>query len=210
MEIIQGWIITYGYASLVALLMLGIVGAPFPDDFILLFAGYLISAGYFKPLPTVASAWLGSLFGITLSYTLGRFLGFPIVFRYGHLVRVNQDRLTQLSCWYKRFGKWGLLFGYFVSGVRHWTAFLAGVSKLRIPVFALFAYTGGLLWSITMISLGYVLGKKWAIIAEYSNYQVLILLIVGIVLVAVYKLNKRRTKQVCAVPVSWPSRQARP
>jgi len=125
MEILQDWIVSYGYVSLIGLLMLGIVGAPFPDDLILLFAGYLVSAGYLKIEPTMASAWVGSLLGISLSYALGRFLGFPIVDRYGHLVRVNSDRLNKLNCWYDRFGKWGLLFGYFVAGVRHWTAFFA-------------------------------------------------------------------------------------
>ena len=204
MEILQGWIVSYGYVSLIGLLMLGIVGAPFPDDLILLFAGYLVSAGYLKIEPTMASAWVGSLLGISLSYALGRFFGFPIVDRYGHLVRVTSDRLNKLNCWYDRFGKWGLLFGYFVAGVRHWTAFFAGVSKLRLPVFALFAYTGGLLWSITMISMGYILGEQWAAIAEYSIYQVLLFLFVGLAFFGAYLLNRRRLKQECAVPVTCP------
>ncbi len=210
MEILQDWIVSYGYVSLVILLMLGIVGAPFPDDLILLFAGYLVSAGYLKPGPTMVSAWVGSLFGISLSYALGRFFGFPIVYRYGHLVRVSSDRLDQLSCWYNRFGKWGLLFGYFIAGVRHWTAFFAGISKLRIPVFALFAYTGGLLWSISMISMGYILGEQWAVIAQYASYQVLIFLIIGLAFFTAYILNRKRLKQECAVPVTCPSRQIRP
>ncbi|MDA8408090.1 MAG: DedA family protein [Deltaproteobacteria bacterium] len=210
MEIIQGWIVSYGYVSLIGILMLGIVGAPFPDDLVLLFTGYLVSAGYLKLEPAMASAWVGSLLGISLSYALGRFFGFPIVDRYGHLFRVTSDRLHKLNCWYGRFGKWGLLFGYFVAGVRHWTAFFAGVSKLRLPVFALFAYTGGLLWSVTMISMGYILGEQWAAVAEHSIYQVLIFLIIGLAFVAVYIFNRRRVKQVCAVPVSWPSNQVRP
>ena len=77
MEILQGWIVSYGYVSLIGLLMLGVVGAPFPDDLILLFAGYLVSAGYLKIEPTMASAWVGSLLGISLSYALGRFFRIP-------------------------------------------------------------------------------------------------------------------------------------
>lgn len=35
------------------------------------------------------------------------------------------------------------------------TGFVAGVSELELSVFTPFAYTGGLIWSITFISIGY-------------------------------------------------------
>ena len=71
-------------------------------------------------------------------------------------------------------------------------------------MFALFAYTGGLLWSITMVSMGYILGEQWAAIAEYSIYQVLLFLFVGLAFFGAYLLNRRRLKQECAVPVTCP------
>ncbi|MGC8658046.1 MAG: DedA family protein [Desulfomonilaceae bacterium] len=206
METIQGWIVSYGYVSIVFLLMLGIVGAPFPDDLILLFAGYLVSVGYMKLEPTIASAWVGSLLGISCSYGVGRFFGFPIVDRYGYLIRVTSKRFDQFSCWYNRLGKWGLLFGYFIAGVRHWTAFLAGMSKLRMPVFALFAYTGGLLWSVTMVSTGYILGERWSSGDGLSIYETILFLVIGLVIVTIYLL-KNLFKSDCASPFSWLSRQ---
>lgn len=209
MEIIQGWMVSYGYVSIVFLLMLGIVGAPFPDDLILLFAGYLVSAGYMKLEPTIASAWVGSLLGISCSYGVGRFFGFPIIDRYGYIVRVTSKRLDRFSCWYNRLGKWGLFFGYFIAGVRHWTAFFAGMSKLRIPVFALFAYTGGLLWSVTMISTGYLLGEQWASAERFSVFHIVLFLLIGLALLSIY-LCKNLFKHDCASPLSWLSRQIRP
>jgi membrane protein DedA with SNARE-associated domain len=60
-----------------------------------------------------------------------------------------------------RFGRWGLIVGYFVPGVRHMTALAAGASQLRYSVFAIFAYSGGLLWSVTFIAAGFFLEKEW-------------------------------------------------
>jgi len=41
------------------------------------------------------------------------------------------------------------------------TAFAAGMSDLEAPQFALFAYTGAVLWVSAFLSLGYFLGDRW-------------------------------------------------
>ena len=41
-----------------------------------------------------------------------------------------------------------------------------GNSTPGVPVFALFAYTGVFLWSITFISLGYFLGDHWTLVSR--------------------------------------------
>ena len=61
--------------------------------------------------------------------------------------------------------------GYFIAGVRHLSAFMAGMSRLRLPVFAVFAYTGALIWSLTFISIGYILGEELTRIAEYLTIR---------------------------------------
>lgn len=192
MGIALDWVAQYGYVALFCMLMLGIIGAPFPDDLLLAFAGYLVFAGYLKPIPTVVSAFMGSLCGITVSYGLGRFLGFPIIERYGHIVYMTPRRLNRVTSWCRRFGKWSLLIGYFIAGVRHWTAFVAGVSKLRLPVFALFAYTGGFLWSVTLISAGYVLGEQWACISAHGCWYTYAAVAICLALVLTGYLIHRR------------------
>ena len=42
---ILSWITEYGYAAIVGLLMLGIVGLPVPDETLLTFTGYLVFRG---------------------------------------------------------------------------------------------------------------------------------------------------------------------
>jgi hypothetical protein len=45
--------------------------------------------------------------------------------------------------------------------MRHLTASIAGAPNLPFSAFTLFAYTGGLLWCLTFIGLGYFLGEGW-------------------------------------------------
>ncbi|UVT20086.1 MAG: DedA family protein [Nitrospira sp.] len=162
MDALLNWISVYGYPALFFLLMLGIVGLPIPDETLLTFSGYLISKDQLGPMPTMAAAFLGSICGITISYGIGRCVGLYVVRRVGQRLRIAPDDLDTVNAWYRRWGKYALIFGYFVPGVRHLVALVAGSSKLPLAIFMPFAYTGALLWSATFLGLGYGLGDTWA------------------------------------------------
>jgi membrane protein DedA with SNARE-associated domain len=84
-----------------------------------------------------------------------------LVTRLGHFLHIEPEALEQVRAWYERKGKYGLVISYFIPGIRHLAAYVAGSSRLSLPVFATFAYLGGLLWSGSFISIGYVLGDEW-------------------------------------------------
>jgi membrane protein DedA with SNARE-associated domain len=160
-ESVLGWVAHYGYVAIFGLLMLGIVGLPIPDETLLMFTGYLIFKHELEPLPAFAAGFLGSICGISVSYALGRMLGLYLVTRLGHFLHIEPEALEQVRAWYERKGKYGLVISYFIPGIRHLAAYVAGSSRLSLPVFATFAYLGGLLWSSSFISIGYVLGDEW-------------------------------------------------
>jgi len=169
MELIQQWIASYGYFGIAALLALGIVGLPIPDETLLTFAGYLLFRGELKPVPTVVSALAGSISGITISYILGRTTGYPLLHKYGRYVRITEHEIHRVHDFYQRKGGLSLTFGYYIAGVRHLTAYAAGASKLEYHVFAAFAYGGAALWCGTFLTLGYLLGERWNEILEVAH-----------------------------------------
>ena len=75
MEFVQHWIGQYGYFGIFALLVLGIVGLPVPDETLLTLVGYLLYRGKLNLAPALAAVLLGSVCGITISYLLGRTTG---------------------------------------------------------------------------------------------------------------------------------------
>jgi len=103
---------------------------------------------------------------ISLSYTIGRTLGAGAVSRYGRRLHLTEDRLAQVHRWFDRVGHWALAIGYFIVGVRHVTAIVAGMSKLEFRSFALYAWSGGAVWVFSFILLGYTLGEQWRTIGE--------------------------------------------
>jgi membrane protein DedA with SNARE-associated domain len=159
----------YGYAAIFGLLLLGIVGLPVPDETMLVACGYLIFKGTLHPIPAFLTALAGSWCGISLSYTIGRTLGAGAIARYGRRLHLTADRLAQVHRWFDRVGHWALAIGYFIVGVRHVTAIVAGMSKLEFRSFALYAWSGGAVWVFSFILLGYTLGEQWRTIGELVN-----------------------------------------
>lgn len=189
------WVTQYGNFAIFALLMLGIAGVPVPDEVILVFVGYLIFKGILQPFPTIITAFLGSVCGISLSYFLGRTVGLHLVVRYGRVIHIDQDRINQVHDWFNQIGKWTLVIGYFIPGVRHFTGFVAGTSQLELQVFARYAYAGAFFWSMSFISIGFYLGKQWFKIRSHLYLISILGLILFLVLILGYLFMQQRNNR---------------
>jgi membrane protein DedA with SNARE-associated domain len=192
---IEHWIATYGYVGIFFLLMLGIVGLPVPDETLMVYCGFLISKGTLNPVGVAIAAVAGSWCGITVSYALGRTLGVGVVHRFGKYMHVTDERLEKVNEWFRKAGHWTLFIGYYIAGVRHFTALVAGTSRLNFGTFALYAWSGGLVWVGLFLTVGYYLGEKWQVIADAIHRDLLwaslvILALVGIVLLIRWKRRK--------------------
>ena len=199
MEQWQQWLMQYGCPLIVLLLAAGIVGLPVPDETLLTTVGVMIFYGQLPAVWAVASCVVGSMCGITLSYLIGRGPGWAAAHRWGPrlpLLRLTPERIEQIHRWFARYGKWTLTFGYFLPGVRHFTAIVAGTSRLGYWSFAAFAYTGALIWSSTFLLLGYLLGRamgdNWKTVAHSMHHGLTIAAAALVVAVVVVLLVRRR------------------
>ena len=186
------WVSQHGYVGLFSLLVLGIVGLPVPDEWLLTLSGYFVFNHTFRLGPTLAAAFLGSTCGITISYVLGRTFGTYLLVHYGSRFRITHDDVERVHSWFRKMGRWTLTFGYFVPGVRHLTAYVAGATELEFPVFALYAYLGGFLWSVTFISAGYYLGEQWGRLIETVHHTGVVAAVIAFSILGVYAYYRRR------------------
>lgn len=174
MEVGFDWISRYRYGAIFALLMLGIVGLPVSDETLLVFVGYLSFKGTLQLEPAVATAFLGSASGISISYMLGRFVGLPALTKFGYLFHLRPDHLVLAQRWVERWGKYSLLVIYFIPGFRHLGALILGAALLPPTVFARFAYTGALIWSSSFIGIGYFMGEEWNRLSPFHHRTLIV------------------------------------
>lgn len=196
-EVFNVWLLNHGSVALFILLALGIVALPIPEETLLLFSGVLISKGTFFLIPTVSAAYLGSIVGITGSYLIGSTGGFYVIKKYGWCVGLGEEKMVKVHEWFERYGRWVLVIGYFVPGVRHFTGIFAGVSTMEYRYFALYGYLGALLWVSTFLSLGYFFGNFHQVAFEFveSNLEIFLsgatVLFLLIIAVRVLMNNKK-------------------
>jgi membrane protein DedA with SNARE-associated domain len=193
MQTVLLWLTHYGYPALFSLLMFGIVGLPVPDETLLTFCGFLIYSGRLHFGWTFVSGFLGSVSGISISYFIGSRFGHPFLTRFGKFIRLTPERFLHVERMFDRFGPILLTIGYFIPGVRHFTAVVAGMSGLRWPKFALFAYTGAALWVGTFLSLGYIFGERWEHTSEVVHrYTLIATAVLAAILALVWLIRRLR------------------
>jgi membrane protein DedA with SNARE-associated domain len=180
-----GWISHYGVVALFALLALGVVGLPIPNETLLTLAGALVRKGQLALIPTVLAACAGNVSGVTVSYLLGRFVSNAFLHKHFHA------GMVKLEVWFERIGKWALAFGYFIPGVRHFAAIGAGSSEFPFPLFARYAYSGAILWTVLFLGLGYFIGAHLPGSFHEIRYKTLLACLIGALCVGAYELYRK-------------------
>lgn len=167
------WLMHYGSIAIFVLFALGIIALPVPEASLMVFAGFLMAKGTLAVFPTLIGAIGGALCGITGSYLIGKTAGNFLLQKYGRWIGITQHKLQRAHNWFERIGKWALLIGYFIPGVRHLTGYFAGSVRLDYKDFALFAYTGGIMWATLFLSIGYFFSDEWHSVLDFLHSTII-------------------------------------
>src|SRR5699024_4259749 len=123
--------------------------------------------------------------GISISYLLGLKLGEPFLHKFGPKLFIKEKTVIRTNQLFHKYGSFVLFVCYFIPGVRHVAAYLAGITHLSFNRFALFAYSGALVWVSVFLTIGHRLGKNWRMILTYFyEYIWLVPLFLGVSAIA--------------------------
>jgi membrane protein DedA with SNARE-associated domain len=154
----------YGYFGIFLLVAVESAGVPIPGETALVSGAVLAERGDFHIVLVIACAAAAAILGGSAGYWVGREFGFPLVYRYGNYIGVDEGRLKVAQYLFMRHGGKIVFFGRFIAILRAFVAFLAGVNHLPWPRFLFFNALGGIVWATLFGLGGYFLG--WA----FENY----------------------------------------
>ncbi|MCQ6558408.1 DedA family protein [Paenibacillus mendelii] len=201
LEYIEQLFSAYGYLVLLIGLPLDAIALPIPPgNMTLAYTGYLSYKGVLEWFPAAAAAYAGSILGMTVTYWMGYRLGAPLIERYGKWLFVKPKHVERARSYYGKYGNKLLLFSYFIPGIRQFIGYFVGIIHIPFRTFALYAYTGSLLWVMVFISIGYLFGDQWPFILMAVERFLKVFIIAIIALLVVFLLHKRRSrgkKEVC-------------
>ncbi|WP_051331011.1 DedA family protein [Aneurinibacillus terranovensis] len=184
----------YGYPGVFTVLMLEMIGIPFPAETTLTVAGIEWKRGVFSLLPLIASATLGNVVGSSIAFGIGKFLGRPTILRLGKYVGISRERLDRAEDKFQKYQIRVTLFSKFIAGIRVLVPYLAGINEMPFVKFTIFNFISALVWSSVFITVGRYIEVAWR---RYHNiiHPYLLPGIIGVVILAgVYFLYRKRAR----------------
>ncbi|MGA2493346.1 MAG: DedA family protein [Roseiarcus sp.] len=171
----------YGYFAVFFLVALESAGVPMPGETALVSAAVFAATGSLNIVLVVLCATAAAILGDNAGYWVGREFGFPLVYRYGSYIRVDEGRLKVAQYLFQRHGGKIVFFGRFVAVLRAFAAFLAGVNHLAWPRFLFFNALGGFVWATIFGAGGYALGHAFETYARPVGVAALVAAVIGAV-----------------------------
>ena len=148
-----------------------------PGDSLLFSAGLLAASGYLNIGYLIVGCAIFAILGDAVGYWFGRKVGYKIFFKEESFF-FSKKNIDRTKIFFEKHGKKAILLARFVPIVRTFTPILAGVGKMDYKSFALYNASGGILWSATMLLLGYFLG---GLFPDLQNYVLLFVVLVIVI-----------------------------
>ena len=189
-----------GYPAVTLFIMIESSGIPFPGETMLLLASFYAGVDQHLQIPIViACAALGAIMGDNIGYLIGRTGGRALVQRFGRYIFLKPEHLDRAEKFFARHGDKTVFFGRFISVLRAWSAFLAGVNHMPWRTFLFYNAAGGIVWAIVYGLLGYFAGRYFKnnfaqveTIARTIGWAGAAAVALGIILVIIiYRLRRR-------------------
>ncbi|GAA2444779.1 DedA family protein [Agromyces soli] len=185
------------------LVFLEVLIPPIPSEVILPFAGYLSQAGDLNLGWLIVWSTAASLAGALVLYGLGAAIGLERAIRWIAWTRlVSLSDLERGAEWFHRFGKWSVLLGRLIPGVRSLISLPAGADRMPLVVFSLFTVLGSGLWNTLLIGVGAALGTQHHLLEQWLEYLDLVVytaIAAALVVLVVRRIREaRRVKRITA------------
>jgi membrane-associated protein len=188
-----GW---FTYAILFAIIFCetGLVVTPFlPGDSLLFIVGAFAANGDINIFIIICTLVVAAILGDTVNYFIGSRVG-------DRLSRLENSRwfkkayLSRTESFFEKYGAKTIVIARFVPIVRTYAPFVAGAAKYRYKEFFLFNVLGALLWVISLIMGGYLLGGL-AVVKDNLTAIIFLIILLSILPILFELFKARVTKQ---------------
>jgi len=185
------------YIGLFALLILGGIGLPFPEDATFILCGFLIQAQTVKTVPALLVIYLGVLIADFILYSFGRKYGRMVVSHRRFHRFLSPEKLTDLEKRFKRKGIFFILLGRHFIGLRAQIFIVSGIMRMHPLKFLLTDAVAVTFTIAVMVSIGYAGGHSLKDLGidvgntEYVAYFLLMSFIMGYIVLKYIRKRRR-------------------
>jgi membrane-associated protein len=184
LESILEYLINYRYYLIIPLT---IVEGPI----VMVLCGFLLRLGTFELLPLYGALTLGDLIGDVIWYCIGRFWGIHFVRKFGKFFSITEANLQRGTELFQRHHNKILFISKITMGfgLALVTLITAGMAKVPFRKYMVLNFSGQLIWTGVLLSVGYLFGHLYTSIDK--GFRDVALIGIGLlVIVLIYGFGK--------------------
>ena len=140
------WVHDWGYPGIIFLMALESSVFPIPSEIVIPPAAYWATQGRFSFFGVVLAGTVGSYLGAAATYWVARWVGRPLLVRYGGYVLIPETKLLRAERWLARYEAGGVFFARLVPVVRHLIGIPAGIVRMPFGLYSAMTIIGAGLW----------------------------------------------------------------
>ncbi len=172
------------------------VGLVVPGELAVIVGGVAAAQGGVGLASVAAVAAGAAIAGDAAGFALGRRLGRSFLERHGRRLRVTPAAIARSERFFAAHGVKAIVAGRFVGLVRSLAPFLAGVSRMRLPVFVAADVAGAVAWAGACTAGGYLAAESLdAVLAALERGQLAAAGAVGAAAVALASYRRLRARR---------------
>ncbi len=130
----------------------------FPGDSLLFTAGLIASQGFLDIRLLLILCAVAAILGDSVGYWSGKSMGRALFEKEAGFF-FKKKRLHQAEHFYQKHGKYTIILARFIPVIRTFAPIVAGVARMDYKTFISYNIFGGILWSASLLSLGYFFGN---------------------------------------------------
>ncbi len=184
-----------GLPLLFALIAIETMGIPVPGETALITAGIIASRGDLAIEAVIAVAAAAAILGDNVGFLIGHHYGRRLLTAPGPFSRHRLRVIEIGEPFFDRHGPKAVFLGRFISGLRITSAWMAGISHMRWPIFTFYNAAGGVVWAVSFGLLAYYGGEHAeTIIHTFGIAGVSAAVLFGVGLYVVLRVRRRRAE----------------
>jgi membrane protein DedA with SNARE-associated domain len=194
-ELIE-WLVTaigaMGHPGIFLLMAMESSVFPVPSELVMPPAGYLAQQGKMNIWVAIFWGTSGSLAGAYANYFAARWLGRPLLLKYGRYVWITEEKFGRVEGFFLRHGEISTFIGRLLPVVRHLISLPAGLAGMNHAKFTFYTLLGAGIWVTILTWIGYFIGQERELIMRYSHQALVGVIIFCAFLTAGYIWRHRR------------------
>lgn len=157
----------------------------------------------------IIAGTVGSYIGASVTYWVSRWLGRPLILKFGKYFFITEKKLKHADEWIAQYGASGIFVARLLPVVRHVISIPAGIMGMRFKTFSIMTIIGSCIWCTVLAIFGLMMSKDMNFIINHkgditslvdkrqfdqalSKLSIATLLLVGVALTCYWLLSRRK------------------